>query len=161
MGPYDGLLREVILRMKYWEGEELADVVAVLWAREMASRLREVQPDVVVPVPLHWMRRWRRGFNSPDVLAQALAYELGIPYMPHVVWRSRGTPQQTSQTSATARHENVKNAFESQADAELLGKTLVLVDDVLTTGVTASEAARALRIQKPKAIYVAVLAHGR
>ncbi|MBI1831457.1 MAG: ComF family protein [Planctomycetes bacterium] len=161
MAPYEGLLRDVILRMKHWTGEDLAEVTGSLWAKQLAPRVRAVDPSIVVPVPLHWMRRWRRGFNSCDVLAHALASELGIPCAPRMVWRSRATAQQTEQSSATARRENVKNAFESQADPALAGQTFLLVDDVLTTGATASEAARALRVHKPKNIYVVVLAHGR
>lgn len=75
--------------------------------------------------------------------------------------RIRATAQQTAQPSGTARHENVKHAFQANADLDIAGKTVLLVDDVLTTGSTANEAARALRVGKPKAIYVAVLAHGR
>ena len=73
----------------------------------------------------------------------------------------RATAKQTEQISATARRENVKHAFAVRPGHDLAGKTVLLVDDVLTTGATASEAARALRALKPKAIYVAVLAHGR
>ena len=86
---------------------------------------------------------------------------MGIPCWPRVLRRIRATASQTEQQSAGARRENVKHAFEARAGAELTGKTVLLIDDVLTTGSTASEAARALRVHKPKAIYVVVLAHGR
>lgn len=161
MAPYDGLLREVILRMKRWSGEDLAEVIGALWAKKMAVRLRALAPDMAIPVPLHWTRRWRRGFNSCDIFARCLARELGIACRPDVVRRSRATAKQTEQPSPTARKVNVKHAFQTKAGHALRGKTVLLVDDVLTTGATASEAARALRVHMPKAIYVVVLAHGR
>jgi ComF family protein len=161
MAPYEGLLREVILRMKQWTGEDLAEVIGLLWAKRMAARLQPLSPDVAIPVPLHWTRRWRRGFNACDIFARCLAQELGVPCRPRVLRRIRATAPQTEQQSAGARRENVKLAFQAKGGAELKGKTLLLIDDVLTTGSTASEAARALRVHKPKAIYVVVLAHGR
>jgi ComF family protein len=161
MAPYEGLLRDVILRMKQWTGEDLAEVIGTLWARRMAPQLSTFNADVVIPVPLHWMRRWRRGFNACDILARRLAQELNIPCLNRILRRSRATDFQSLQPSATARRENVKRAFHTYGGDQLQGKAVVLVDDVLTTGATASEAARALRVHKPKSIHVAVLAHGR
>jgi ComF family protein len=161
IGPYDGLLREVILRMKQWTGEELAEVVAGLWAKRMAERLTSIQAQIVIPVPLHWTRRWRRGFNQSEILARSLAKQLAIPFWPRTLRRMRATPQQTEQPSGATRRDNVKQAFELRPGFNVRDKTVLLVDDVLTTGATASEAARALQTQKPRTIFVAVLAHGR
>lgn len=161
MAPYEGLLRETILRMKTWTGEELSEAIAGLWAEQMSVRLAPLAPDLVIPVPLHWLRRWRRGFNSCDILGSALARRLGIACQPRVLYRTRRTPPQTTQPSAAARKENVKHAFAVRPGAELADRTVLLVDDVLTTGSTLSEAARALRPLKPLAIYGVVLAHGR
>lgn len=161
MAPYEGLLRDVILRMKQWTGEDLAEIIASHWGKLMAERLRPVNPDVTIAIPLHWQRRWRRGFNACDILALGLARELGIPCAARVLRRIRATAMQTEQHSAAARRENVKHAFQASHGGALTGKTVLLIDDVLTTGATANEAARALRAFKPKAIYVVVLAHGR
>jgi competence protein ComFC len=86
---------------------------------------------------------------------------LEIPVWPQALRRVRATAQQTLQTSAAARQENVKKAFHARSSRNLSGKTVLLVDDVLTTGATANEAARALRGLKPKEIFMVVLAHGR
>jgi ComF family protein len=161
MAPYEGLLRETVLRIKAWTGADLAEALSALWARRMAERLTPLQPDVVVPVPLHWIRRWQRGFNQSEVMAQHLAKQLTLPYRPRALRRIRATGRQTAQTSPTARRDNVKHAFQTHTGFDIAGKTVLLVDDVLTTGATANEAARALRVHKPKAIYVVVLAHGR
>jgi ComF family protein len=160
LGPYDGRLREVILRMKHSTGEALAELVGELWASCAEARLREMGAQLVVPIPLHWRRRWRRGYNQSAALARALAAQLGLPCRPSCLRRVRHTPQQASQ-SVAARRENVRGAF--QARGRLAdGPTVLLVDDVLTTGSTAAEAARALRDAGAKRVVVAVLAraHG-
>jgi ComF family protein len=131
MGPYDGLLREVILRMKQWTGEELVEVIAGLWAKGMAERLMSIQAQVVIPVPLHWTRRWRRGFNQSEILARCLAKQLAIPFWPRTLKRMRATPQQTEQPSGAARRDNVKQAFDLRSGFDLRDKTVILVDDVL------------------------------
>lgn len=160
LGPYNGLLREVILRVKYGKEETLAEIVGELWARSLAERL-EQRPEVVVPVPLHWTRTWSRGFNQSEVLARALARHLKLPLRSGVLLRRRRTLQQAGITSATARQENVRNAFSARRGTLVTGKVVLLVDDVLTTGATANEAARALRTLTPAKIIVAVLAHDR
>jgi ComF family protein len=158
LGPYEGLLREVILRLKNWHGEGLAEVVGKLWARHAAEKLLPEKPDVVVPVPLHWRKHWQRGYNQSQVLARALATHLRLPCRSRWLRRVRSTPPQTSQ-APSARRENVRAAFRACRGLNLKGKTILLVDDVLTTGSTASEAARALRSTRPAQIIVAVLAH--
>ena len=166
MGPYlrgpeaENLLRAVILRMKSKGGQGLADVIGRLWARTLRPRLAQHHPEVVVPVPLHWQRRWSRGFNQSEALARALAGELKIACRPWALRRTRATPLQTLSTPAQ-RRENVRGAFAARGVSGIAGKTVVLVDDVMTTGATASEAARALRTLSPARIIVAVLAHGQ
>jgi ComF family protein len=159
LGPYDGLLRELVLRMKHSSGEQLAEWIGDLWAACAESRLREAKPDLVVPVPLHWQRRWSRGYNQSEVLAHALADRLGMPCRPGWLWRTRATPLQTEQSPA-ARWDNVRGAFATAPRPDLKGRTVLLVDDVLTTGATASEAARALRSAGADRVVAAVLAHG-
>jgi ComF family protein len=155
----DGQLRELILRMKHVSGEGLAEVLGELWACHMEKRLRELKADVIVPVPLHWWRRCMRGYNQSAVLAQALAHRLRIPCRTRWLRRIRNTPRQVVQ-SVSARRANVRNAFFAPARAELRGKTVLLVDDVLTTGSTANDAARALRAAGATRVVVAVLAGG-
>jgi ComF family protein len=159
LGPYEGLLREVILRMKHLAGEGLAEVVGELSAAHLEKRLREAKADIIVPMPLHWRRRWQRGYNQSEALARAFADRLGIPCNAGWLRRVRNTPQQQQQ-SAAARRDNVRNAFSAPARAELREKTILLVDDVLTTGSTANEAARALRKAGAAKVVVAVLAGG-
>ncbi|MBY0527199.1 MAG: hypothetical protein K2R98_27635 [Gemmataceae bacterium] len=159
LGPYDGLLRELILRLKHANGEALAEVLGRLWAEHAAPRLQELGADVVIPVPLHWRRRWSRGYNQSEVLADGLAAHLRLPLRPRWLRRHRFTTSQTEQTPAQ-RRENVRGVFVARPRASLRDRTVLLVDDVLTTGTTASEAARALRGAGAAHVVVAVLAHG-
>lgn len=159
LGPYEGLLRDVILRMKHDEG--LAERTGQLWADKAHARLGDFQPDVIIPVPLHWTRQWQRGFNQSHMLARALAARLRTPCRPYWLKRIRRTPPQAHAPGPTARRENVHGAFALGRYAAVKGKTVLLVDDVLTSGSTASEAARPLRKAGASRIVVAVLAHGR
>lgn len=161
LGPYAGVLRDVILRMKHRPGETLAEAVGELWAATAEARLQGLEAQVVIPVPLFWRRRLSRGFNQSSALARMLAYRLHLPCRPRLLLRTRHTPSQTRQT-ASARPANVRQAFHASAHKELAGKRVLLIDDVLTTGSTAHEAARALRSAGASSIVVAVLArsHG-
>jgi ComF family protein len=150
----------LILRLKQSSGEMLADFLGELWAEHAASKLKELGPDVIIPVPLHWWRRWTRGYNQSETLARALARHLGLPFRPHWLRRVRNTPRQTSQ-APSGRRDNVKNAFRARSTASLRGKTVLLVDDVLTTGSTCSEAARALRAAGAGRVVATILAHSQ
>ena len=134
LGPYEGLLRDAILRMKYRAGEQLADLIAEVWAENLVPRLKGVGADAVVPVPLHWRRRWSRGYNQSEILAKVLAQHLHLPCRTRWLRRVRNTPQQTLQTSS-ARWENMRGAFAANSWAGIRGATCLLVDDV-TTGST-------------------------
>jgi len=158
LGVYGGILREVILRMKYGRDEILAASVGSIWADHCAERFRMLEPQVVMPVPLHWWRRWRRGYNQAEPLAVALAERLGLPCDARSLRRIRYTRPQTNQ-SATARRENMRGAFRSADGVAIRGRTILLIDDVLTTGSTLSEAARALKGAGAARVVAAVLAH--
>ncbi len=160
LGPYDGLLRELILRIKWSQGESLAEGLGSLWAEHAGPRLRAVGADLIIPVPLHWWRRWKRGYNQSETLARALAASLNLPCRPAWVRRIRYTPFQVHQTPA-GRVKNVHNAFRARTSARLRGRTVLLVDDVLTTGSTCSEVAKALREAGAARVTVAVLAGPR
>jgi ComF family protein len=157
LGPYDGLLREVILRLKHAPGEGLAEVLGELWAEHSEPRLRSLGAAVVVPVPLHWWRRLSRGYNQSEVLARAVAARLGLPCRPGFLRQVRATSHQKGQSTAN-RRSNVQGAFRGQPHPEMRGQTVLLVDDVLTTGSTAGEAARALLRAGAARVVVAVLA---
>jgi ComF family protein len=150
----------MILRIKHGAGEGLAEALGLVWAEKSGADLAGLGLQVVVPVPLHWWRRWSRGYNQSETLAQALAARLRLPCRPNWLRRIRNTPHQTAQTPS-GRWENVKGAFRARRTATAGGKSVLLVDDVLTTGSTCSDAARALKAAGATRVVVAVLAHSR
>ncbi len=97
--------------------------------------------DAVVPVPLHWRRRWARGFNQSEILARCLARRRGIKVL-RALQRRRQTESQASLSNAK-RRLNVAGAF--RAKTSLAGMRILLVDDVMTTGATAGACAIALK----------------
>lgn len=157
LGPYEGKLRDAVLRMKTGTGEGLAEMLGRVLVEKIAGRLVATRIDVVVPVPLHWRRRLTRGYNQAAALGRELAVGLMVEFTPNLLVRVRHTPQQL-QPSAAARKENVRGAFRTKRRASLSGKTVLLVDDVLTTGSTVGEAARTLKNAGAKQVIVAVLA---
>ena len=99
--------------------------------------------DALVPVPSGRGERRSRGYDVPLMLARALGRELGLPVM-QALCKIRETPRQMA-LSGGERRKNLKNAFSARPDALLEGKRILLVDDVLTTGSTLNECAKALR----------------
>jgi ComF family protein len=158
LGPYDGLLRELILRLKHHAGEGLAEALAELWATHAAAALRATAAEVVVPVPLHWWRRLARGYNQSEALARILASRLNLPCRARWVRRVRPTPRLRHDSSLAMRREIVRGAFAARRHPALKGKTILLVDDVMTTGSTASEVATELKSAGAARVLVAVLA---
>ncbi len=110
LGRYEGLLREVVLRLKNQKSESLAELLGEWWAKQEAARFAALHVDALVPVPLHWLRRWQRGYNQSAALARGLSTCLGVPCHPSWLRRVRNTPRQTSQTLA-GRKANVRGAF--------------------------------------------------
>ena len=156
LGPYEGPWREAVLRLKHHSGEGLAELLGELWADHARARFTALNADFVVPVPLHWWRRWRRGYNQSAALAHGLASALGLPC--HVSWlrRVRHTPLQP-QLSPSDRRVNLRGAFRVANRARVQGATVLLVDDVMTTGSTAHEASAALRKCGAARVVLAVL----
>jgi ComF family protein len=152
---YHDAMEPAVLMIKHAHREGLAERLGQRFVELHSDRLREMRADYIVPVPLHWWKRLRRGYNQSASIAYGLSERLGIPSRPRWLRRIRATPQQNS-LQRTARHDNVRGAFRATVRLDKL--RLLLVDDVMTTGATASEAARALKKSGAEWVGVAVLA---
>ena len=156
-GAYEGHLRQLIHLLKYAGMEPLAKPLG----RRLASLLADAGPvDLIVPVPLHWWRRWRRGFNQSELLAAEVSRFTGTPLGARVLRRRRNTASQTGLTSHQ-RRLNVRGAFVVRQPEAVAGKTIVLVDDVITTGATVGACTRALRRAGAARVLVLSLARAR
>lgn len=152
-GVYDGELRELIHLLKYQRVESLAKPLGRLLLRSLPS---ETAYDAIVPVPLHWRRRFTRGFNQSQLLARALARSLHIPVLA-ALRRKRPTPAQSSLTGI-ARRRNVRGAFQIRSSQNIAGASLLLVDDVFTTGATANACAMELKAAGARRVTVLTVA---
>jgi len=137
---YDEISRGLAIRLKY--GRKVA--VAKTMARFMAPLIAGGGERVLVPVPLHRSRLWWRGFNQSALVAAELSKRLDVPAAPMLLRRHRRTPPLKGM-SALQRRKAVAGAFRVRDPASVKGKTIILVDDVLTTGSTAEACARALK----------------
>jgi ComF family protein len=138
-GAYGGVLRRLIHLFKYQRVRSLDKPLADYLLRALP---RDVPFDAVVPVPLHWRRRWGRGFNQTELLAREVSRRTGIP-VAKALRRPLASKAQAGLTLAARRH-NVKTGSFS-ASSSVAGQSLLLLDDVLTTGSTATACALALK----------------
>jgi len=156
LGPYEGRLRDAILRMKRPHEAPLSRVVGELLWECRAEAIRSFRAELVVPVPMYWRRRLRRGVNSPPILGRCLARSLGIPLRTGCLVRRRNTLPQAD-LSPMQRLRNVRGAFVAGRGKHVAEKRILLVDDILTTGATCSEAARALKRAGASAVFAVVV----
>ena len=157
LARYQGALSQAVVRTKRPRSEPLTMALARLLFDRRGAQLRKLGADIVAPIPMHWARRLRSGVNGPELVAEVLSAKLGLPL--HAGWlkRRKLTPRQTDLTRRE-RLRRQKSSFRLSRGANVGGQTILLVDDVLTSGATTSEAAKVLLKSGAKAVYVAVIA---
>ena len=153
-GFYEGPLRRLIHLFKF---ERVPTLAAPLGRYLVRALPDDRQFDVIVPMPLHWLRRWRRGFNQSELLACEVGRRRGLSLQTRALRRKRHAAPQSGLSSA-ARRRNLAGLF-AVSDRRLIeGRRVLLVDDVLTTGATAQAAARALKSAGAAQVVVLTLA---
>lgn len=151
---FEGAVRRAIHELKYGGRAELASPLAALMVTAWGSGLYPV--DCVLPVPLHPRRNRERGYNQATLIAEVLAQQIKLPVLADALVRSRMTESQTS-LGAFARRKNVEGAFTARS-SRVSGRSILLVDDVCTTGSTLQACADALRAGGASHVYALTVA---
>ena len=162
LGAYDGNLRAAIHQFKYRDRPQLATPLGqalAASARTQAADLNGLRFDALLPVPMHPLRRRLRGYNQSERLTKIVAAELVLPHWNDALRRTRATRPQVG-LEAAARRRNLQGAFAVSRPELVAGKTLLLIDDVITTGSSLHECALVLKAAGAKAVFALTLAAG-
>ncbi len=155
---YDEHARELILPFKHADRPELGKLFA-RWIGRAAPELLE-SAEIVAPVPLHPTRLVRRRYNQAAEIARPLARTHGLSFAPELVRRRRRTDSQGGKTGGS-RRRNVAGAFDAPRPERVVGRRVLLIDDVMTTGATLEACARALKAAGAARVEAAVVARVR
>lgn len=154
---YDGVIREMIHMFKYRNKEYLSKSLA-LFLYEAFKFYRELnESEIVLPVPLHWLKKYIRGYNQTELLAKEFSKLSNIPYINDVIYKSKYTKSQTKLNSEL-RRRNVEGTFLIEHKEKIYGKNVLLIDDVSTTGTTLNECAKVLKSNGAKKVFCLTLA---
>ncbi len=157
--------RQIPYQIKYHGNTDMGEHFGRMLGRKLAGREEWADVDMVIPVPLHWARLWKRGYNQAEIIADAVAKELGAPLMNDILERRRRTRTQTK-LDIEAKMKNVNGAFAVRDEAAAIFKGgvkvrhILLVDDVFTTGSTLEACFSALRTVFPRDVRISVAVLG-
>lgn len=153
---YKDDVRKSIQRFKFGSARRYADVYARLLAVKLQQSLQE-DYDILTWVPVSALRQLKRGYDQSELLARALGREFGRKAV-RTLRKTRHTPPQSGIREAAQRRANVLGAYKALHQEQFAGKRILLVDDVVTTGATASECARILLTAGAKEVIFAAVA---
>ena len=154
LGSYEDCLRTAVIAGKRPSGEALVEALSKLLLNQRPS-IQELKVDAVIPVPMHWRKRWVRGTNSANIMAKQIASSLKVPYRCSIRCKRLKRPQKL--LSAKMRATNMADKFYVRGN-QLTGKRVLVVDDVATTGATLSAITHCLLEIGATVVYAAVLA---
>ncbi len=158
-GIYDDELKDCLLQFKFHYSKELGERLVEMAFESLTTRIIENHYDYVVPVPLHRIRQQERRYNQSEIISEKLASYLGARHFPEMLIRIKPTKQQ-AKLIENDRWLNVKDAFAISDNFrdEIGNKSILLVDDIVTTGATIFEASRPIRELNPKRLDIFSLA---
>jgi len=151
----DSSLQHIIHALKYNRQFKLGIFLGQILGEELKSRGWEI--DIIIPVPIHHLRKAERGYNQSDYIAKGLGNSLNITFSNKYISRIRHTPSQTG-LNQKERAQNVSNAFKVKNAKKIKGKNILLVDDVCTTGATLLECGIVLRKAGAGSVYASSIA---
>ncbi|MBL9028994.1 MAG: ComF family protein [Caedimonas sp.] len=154
---YDEASKPLLMRFKHGDATHLASLF-VQWLAQSGQHLVQ-ESDVLLPVPLHWRRLMKRGYNQAGLLAQGLSRKYGKTFLPDVLRRKRHTSSQGTK-SVAQRAANVSGVFEIPLSKQKLieGKTILLIDDVYASGATIRECVKVLKHHQAHRVDVLTIA---
>lgn len=156
---YDDLVKHSIYRFKYASRKEYARVYAAMMACRFRAYIDQISPDMLIPVPLHKSKMRKRGYNQAQLIAKCLEKEWKVPSRADIIRRVKKTRPQ-KELSRAERQNNLKKAFKIiENDVKL--KTIILIDDIFTTGSTMDALAEVLLQSGAARVYFITLAIGR
>lgn len=162
---HDAGYRHIPYQIKYHGNTEAGTHFGKMLGKRLASGSLWSDVDMVIPVPLHWTREWKRGYNQAETIASAIASETGIPIRTDILKRRRRTRTQT-RLDIEGKAKNVAGAFSVSEDAAAIFREggnvrhILLVDDVFTTGSTLHACFQALRSVFPPSVRISVATLG-
>jgi ComF family protein len=157
--------RQIPYQIKYMGNTDAGTFFGSILGKKLITSTLWNDVDMIIPVPLHWTRQWKRGYNQAEVIASALAREMDVPMRTDILVRSRRTRTQTK-LDIDGKARNVAGAFAVSEDAAArfrngaVPRHIVLVDDVFTTGSTLGACFKALRSVFPPPVRISVATLG-
>jgi len=141
---FDDVIQSVIHSIKYSKMPQLGVTAGKYTARNLRLNLEQIQERIFLPVPLHPARQKERGYNQSQFIAKGIVQAAGGILLRHGLFRGRNTVSQTN-LNRDERQRNVESAFHVKNAGDISGKTILLVDDLITTGATINECAKVLK----------------
>lgn len=155
--PFSPVVQSLIHNLKYNDLPAVGRFLGTQAAHFLHLHSPFKTVDIIVPVPLHPVRKRHRGYNQADVIARTCARHTGIQYIPGLIKRARYTLTQTK-LNRTQRQQNVSGAFRVHKAQRIQGKSVLIMDDVFTTGATTNAIAEALKASGASHVYVLTIA---
>jgi competence protein ComFC len=154
IAEYRGVTKELLRRLKF-HGNRCLHIPAGLLAMREISR-RRVRADVITCVPMNARKKWKRGFNQSELIARLIAKQTGAPYRSLLKEKNKTVTQR--ELGLRHRFINVINRYQVRERADLKDKSIMIIDDVFTTGATINECARVLRAAGAKDVFSVTIA---
>lgn len=145
-------IQKLIHALKYDQKYLIGNFLGKNIASELQSKIKTWNADLIIPVPLHSLRKTDRGFNQAEEIAKGISKKLSIPHKSNIIKRNRYTETQTKLT-LVERKKNIEDAFQLKHKNKVKDKNIIIVDDVITTGATISECASLLLEAGAKNVY--------
>ncbi|MCX7875960.1 MAG: ComF family protein [Melioribacteraceae bacterium] len=148
----DKILQHILHAYKYDNKIYIGKFLGELIYSNLYDEIKKWNINLIIPVPLHSLKKAQRGFNQSYFIAKSLSKKINIPINTKIIKRKKYTETQTKM-NLLERKENVRNAFIVKSKSKVIDKKIILIDDVITTGATINECAKVLKENGAKKVY--------